>query len=50
MDSLKRFSEEKLRDKKCFYSSVKDGTTGNNSEKLDRHINDEDYLMCKKLE
>ena len=30
MDSFKRFSEEKLPDKKCFYSSVKDGATGNN--------------------
>ena len=49
MDSHKKFSEEKLRDKKCFYSSVKHGTTGNNSENLDRHINDEDYLMCKKI-
>ena len=24
MDSFKRFSEEKLPDRKCFYSSVKD--------------------------
>ena len=29
-------------------SSVKDGTTGDNGEKLDGHISDEDYLMCKK--
>ena len=34
MDSFKRFREEKLPDKKCFYSSVKDGTTGDNGEKL----------------
>ena len=34
MDSFKRFGEEKLPDKKCFYSSVKDGTTGDNGEKL----------------
>ena len=33
MDSFKRFSEEKLPNKKCFYSSVKDGTTGNNGKK-----------------
>ena len=33
MDSFKRFSEEKLLNKKCFYSSVKDGTTGNNGKK-----------------
>ena len=49
MDSFKRFSEKKLPSKKCFYSSLKDGTTGDNSEKLDCHINDEDYLMCKNI-
>ena len=48
MDSFKRFGEEKLPDKKCFYSSVKDGTTDDNGEKLDDHISDEDYLTCKK--
>ena len=32
-----------------FSSSVKDGTTGDNGKNLDRHINDEDYLMCKKI-
>ena len=30
-------------------SSVKDGTTGDNGEKLDGHISDKDYLMCKKI-
>ena len=49
MDSFKRFNEEKLPDKKCFYSSVKDGTTGDNGEKLDGHISDEDYLTCTKI-
>ena len=48
MHSFKKFSEEKLPDKKCFYSSVKDGTTGDNGKKLDGHISDEDYLTCKK--
>ena len=33
MDSFKRFSEEKLPNKKRFYSSVKDGTTGDNGKK-----------------
>ena len=46
---MKRFVEEKLPDKKCFYSSVKNETTGDNGEKLDGHINDEDYLTCKKI-
>ena len=48
MDSFKRFNEEKLPDKECFYSSVKDGTTSDSGEKLDGHISDEDYLTCKK--
>ena len=33
MDSFKRFGEEKLPDKKCFYSSVKDGAAGDNGKK-----------------
>ena len=48
MDSFKRFSEEKLPDKKYIYSSVKDGTTGDNGEELDGHISNEDYLTCNK--
>ena len=32
MYSFKRFSEEKLPNKKWFYSSVKDGTTGDNGD------------------
>ena len=49
MNSFIRFGEEKLPDKKCFYSFVKDGTTGDNGETLDCHINDEDYLKFKKI-
>ena len=49
MGSFKRLSEEKLPDKKCFYNSKKNGTTGDNGQKLDGHINDEDYLMCEKI-
>ena len=48
MDSFKRFGEEKLLDRECFYSSVKDGTTGDNGKKTDGHISDEDYLTYKK--
>ena len=40
MDSFKRFTEEKLSDKKCFYSSVKDEATDYNGKKLDDHISD----------
>ena len=49
MDSFKTFSEEKLPDRGCFYSSVKDRTTGDNGEKIDGHISDEDYLTCNKI-
>ena len=49
MDNFKRFSEEQLPDKKCFYSSVKDGTTGDKGKKLDSHISNEDYLTCKRI-
>ena len=41
MDSFKRFNAETLPDKKYFYSSVKDGTTDDNGEKLDGHISNE---------
>ena len=41
MDNFKRFSEKKLPDKKCFYNSVKDGTTADNGDKLDDHISGE---------
>ena len=30
-------------------SSVKDGTTGDNGEKLDGHISSKGYLTCKKI-
>ena len=44
MDSFKRFGEEKVPDGECFYSSVKDAITGDNIEKLNGHINNEDCL------
>ena len=49
MDSFKRFSEEKVPDKVCFYSSVREGTAGYNRKKLNGHISDKDYLTCKKI-
>ena len=35
--------------KKCFYSSVNDGTTDENGEKLDGDISDKNYLTCKNI-
>ena len=49
MDSFKKFAEEKLPDRKCFYSSLKDGTTGDNNEELEGHIIYEEYLKCEKI-
>ena len=49
MDSLKRFGEEKFPDRECFYSSVKDGATGDNGEKLDGHISNQNYLTFNKI-
>ena len=49
IDSFKRFGVEKLPDKECFYSSIKDVTTGDNGKKLDDNISDENYLTCKKI-
>ena len=48
MKNSKRFSEEKFPDRKCFYRSTDDGTTGDNGEKLDSHVSYEDYLTCEK--
>ena len=49
MGSVTIFREAKLPDKKCFYSSAKDGRTGDNGEKLDGHISNDDYLACDKI-
>ena len=38
-----------MPDNECFYRSVKDGKTGENGEKLDSHISDEEYLTCNKI-
>ena len=46
---LKNLVRKKLPDKKCFYSSVKDGKTGDNGERLDGHISNVDYLLCNKV-
>ena len=49
MDSLKRFNEKKLSDKKCFYRLVKYGTTDENGKKLDGHISDKGCLTCNRI-
>ena len=49
MNSFERFNEEKLSDKKYFFSSTKKGKIGADSKKLDGHITHEEYLTCKKI-
>ena len=49
VDNFKRLTKEKLPDKKCFYSSVKDGTTADIRERLASDISDTDYLACNKI-
>ena len=39
-----KISRKKLPDQECFYSSVKNRTTGYDGKKLDGHISHEDYL------
>ena len=48
MNSFKRFNEEKLPARKCFYSSIKDGKIGDDDKISDGHIDVNDYLTCKK--
>ena len=48
MDSFKRLSENKLPDKECFHSYVKEKTTGDNGEKLNGHISEKDCLTWNK--
>ena len=38
MNSFKRFNEGKLRARKYFYSSIKDGKIGDNGKISDGHI------------
>ena len=48
MDSFGRFNEEKLPDKKYFYSSIKVGKIGDDGKISDGYIDFNDYLTCKK--
>ena len=55
MNSFQTFDEDKLHDRKCFYSSTKDGRTDDDNDdddddkKSDGHISLEDYLTCEKI-
>ena len=48
INSFQRFNEEKLPDRKYFYSSTKDGKIGDDGKISDGHISVKDYLTCEK--
>ena len=48
MNSFERFNEEKLPDRKYFYSSTKDGKIGDGGKISGGHISVKDYLTCEK--
>ena len=49
MNSFERFNEKKLSARKYFYSSTKDGKSGDNAKISDGHISVKDYLTCEKM-
>ena len=49
MHSFKRFNQEKLPDKKYFYSSIKNGKIGDDRKISGVHIDENDYLTKKNL-
>ena len=48
MNSFERFNKEKLPARKYFYSSTKDGKTGDDGKISDCHISVKHYLACEK--
>ena len=49
MNSFEKFEEKELPNKECLFSSTKKAKIGDDGEKLDGHISDEDYLTGKKI-
>ena len=49
MNSFERFNEKKLPARKYFYSSTKDGKTGDDGKISDGHISVKDYLASEKI-
>ena len=49
MNTFKRFDEEKLPARKCFYSSTKNRKISDNGKISDAHISIEDYLTCENI-
>ena len=49
MNSFKRFNEDKLCARKCFYSSTKDKKISLDDKISDAHVSIEDYMVCEKI-
>ena len=49
MNSFKRFNEDKLCARKCFYSSTKKGKTDEDGKISDGHVSIKDYMVCEKI-
>ena len=47
MNRLERFEETELCRKECFFNSLKNGKTDDDGKKIDGHISDEEYSVCK---
>ena len=49
MNSFKRFDEDKLTARKCFFSSTKKGKLDDDGKISDGHISIKDYMTCEKI-
>ena len=49
MNSFKRFNEDKLCARKCFYSSTKDKKISEDGKISDGHVSIEDYMVCERI-
>ena len=49
MNSFKRFNEDKLPARKCFFSSTKKEKIDSDGKILDGHISIKDYMTCEKI-
>ena len=48
VNSFKRFNEDKLCARKCFYSSTKNKKISEDGKISDGHVSIEDYMVCEK--
>ena len=49
INSFKRFNEDELCARKCFYSSTKDKIISQDDKISDGNVSIEDYMVCEKI-